>query len=28
VQENKLRGGFFTGFTIENIETVDVDVLE
>jgi hypothetical protein len=28
VQEDKLRRGFFTGFTIENIETVDVDILE
>jgi hypothetical protein len=28
VQEDKLWRGFAAGFTIENIETIDVDILE
>jgi hypothetical protein len=28
VQEDKLRRGFVAGFTIENVETIDVDTLE
>jgi hypothetical protein len=28
VQQDKLWRGFVAGFTVENIETIDVDILE